>query len=122
MSLLNVHGAIDERTRSEAAKDWETDDPLENIHGDRPFLVKLQRPASLADAEQGRLGLMVYDRGRSVKGYIMMKGNEEFWNQAVAQMPYGSVIAKVYRWAQRTGDWKLSVCVDREPLNESLLW
>ena len=124
ITLIDLHATLDPDTAATAAKEWEKGNgPPENVHDDRMFLVKLQRPASLANAQSGQSGIAVYDRGRTMSGYIMMsQENAQFWQQTIPHMPYGSAVGKIYRWARRTGDWKLSVCVDREPRGENLQW
>ncbi|VDB84561.1 unnamed protein product [Peniophora sp. CBMAI 1063] len=87
--------------------------PPDNVHGDKAFLVKVQRPLMMwAD---GYLSMLVYDRNRTFQGNISKQENPKFWEAAMKQMPEGSSKVKIYRNARRTGDWTLSVCVDSEP-------
>ncbi|KZV66415.1 hypothetical protein PENSPDRAFT_654889 [Peniophora sp. CONT] len=118
--MFNLHGTLGPDVGTTAEDEWNSSDGApDNVHADRLFLVKLQRPLDL----ENNAGIAVYDRGRTVKGCITMTGeNAEVWSQAIAQMPYGSAVAKIYRWARRTEDWKLSICIDREPRGENLQW
>ncbi|VDB84575.1 unnamed protein product [Peniophora sp. CBMAI 1063] len=124
IALINARAALHPSVATTVADELETvGRPPRNVKGDRLFLVKLQRPASPAMAQSGEYGIAVYDRERTFTGYIMMNDeNQEFWRQSIQQMPYGSEIMKVYRWARHTGDWKLSICIDREPRHEDIQW
>lgn len=87
-----------------------------NPHGGRLFLVKLQAPLTgLFDT------IMVYDRQRSIQGYFMLDDNAEVYPEMISEMQgprggHGGV--KMYRWAKRSSDWELSICMDREPLTD----
>ncbi|KAI0356850.1 hypothetical protein OH77DRAFT_1477050 [Trametes cingulata] len=92
----------------------DTERPYPNAHGDNPFVVKLQvglggRPTHM----------MVYDRQRSFNSvYVTIGDNPREFAELVAEMegPRGGFGGlKMYRWAKRTGDWELSICVDRPP-------
>ncbi|KAI0032959.1 hypothetical protein K488DRAFT_48696 [Vararia minispora EC-137] len=80
-----------------------------NVHGDRAFLVKLQRPLGPIG-----MGILVYDRTRSFSGHINRAKDPGAYDQAMQYMPPGGAL-KIYRWAKRIGDWDLSICLDREP-------
>ncbi|KAL1661906.1 hypothetical protein GGF50DRAFT_104764 [Schizophyllum commune] len=88
-------------------------EPPANVHGDKLFLVKIQRP--LVPDLTPQAMMMVYDRNRTFEGYIIRRDNTGVYEEALAQMPYGTQKLKIYRWAKRVGDWQLSVCLDREP-------
>ncbi|VDB84564.1 unnamed protein product [Peniophora sp. CBMAI 1063] len=64
-----------------------------NIHEDKAFLVKLQRPMS--EQVHFRFPIMVYDRNRSFQGHIAPEDNTNTWNTIVAQMPPSKL--KIYR-------------------------
>ncbi|KAI0634536.1 hypothetical protein C8Q77DRAFT_1157348 [Trametes polyzona] len=85
--------------------------PYPNVHGDRAFLVKLQ----VGLAGPGRDNIMVYDRKRSF-GQVWIARDDDLaaFADLVAEMasPAGGYAGvKIYRWAKRTGDWELSICV-----------
>ncbi|KAI8996668.1 hypothetical protein BD414DRAFT_434731 [Trametes punicea] len=89
--------------------------PFPNVHGERLFLVKMQ--VGLAGA--ARDTIMVYDQQRSFGNvYVAREDGPALFSDLVGEMAgprggYGGV--KMYRWANRTGDRELSVCVDRRP-------
>ncbi|KAI0370797.1 hypothetical protein BV20DRAFT_994690 [Pilatotrama ljubarskyi] len=89
--------------------------PPPNVHSDKPFLVKLQ----VGLTGPSRDSIMVYDRQRSFGQVWLARGDDPAaFADLVAEMAgprggYGGV--KMYRWAKRTGEWELSVCVDRTP-------
>ncbi|KAI0372563.1 hypothetical protein BV20DRAFT_964170 [Pilatotrama ljubarskyi] len=89
--------------------------PFPNTHGDKPFLVKLQ----VGLGGPGLTGIMVYDRQRSFNQvYVTHWDNPVAFEELVEEMegPRGGFGGlKMYRWAKRTGDWELSICVDRQP-------
>ncbi|TFK85917.1 hypothetical protein K466DRAFT_525107 [Polyporus arcularius HHB13444] len=91
-----------------------------NIHGEKTFLVKVQAPHGVPQQ-----AFMIYDRRKSFRSVF-------FWREDAASV-YDDCIAeitgpriafggrKMYRWAKRTGDFELSVCLDREP-NTDIRW
>jgi hypothetical protein len=83
--------------------------PPSNIHSDRTFMIKLQRPLT-SDV----MGMLIYDRTRSFTGHVLRDAGPDVYDAAMRYMPLGSAL-KIYRWAKRVGDWELSVCMDREP-------
>ncbi|KZV68069.1 hypothetical protein PENSPDRAFT_634839 [Peniophora sp. CONT] len=95
-------------------------DAPENVHGDNATLVKIQRPLAKPETndENDAACMLVYDRYRTFTGHIFKKDNPELWGKAMKLMPYGSESVRVYRFAKRTGDWTLSVCLDREPFGK----
>ncbi|KZV68070.1 hypothetical protein PENSPDRAFT_687544 [Peniophora sp. CONT] len=88
--------------------------PPSNVHGDKTFIVKIQRPLIMTGADDF-LSMLVYDRNRTFTGHISSKENPGFWTAALEQMRAGSQKVKIYRNAKRSGDWTLSICLDREP-------
>lgn len=86
-----------------------------NECGDRPFLVKLQLEVPGAPPQS----MMVYDRKRSLGlVYVHRRDDDALFTRLVEEMRgprggYGGL--KMYRWARRSGEWELSVCVDRQP-------
>ncbi|KAJ3896384.1 hypothetical protein GG344DRAFT_72217 [Lentinula edodes] len=81
-----------------------------NMHSQNPFLIKMQR---------GLLGfmppIMIYDRTRSIQVYLCHDVDLEGHEKTMAQMHTGQKGQKIYRWAKRTGDDKLSVCLNKAP-------
>ncbi|VDB84563.1 unnamed protein product [Peniophora sp. CBMAI 1063] len=88
-------------------------DPPPNVHGTRPFIVKIQRPL-YPPRSTSRATMLVYDQKRTFQGHITAAENPRFWREALPLMPFNSSKQKIYRWAKRAGDWRLSVCLDRE--------
>ncbi|KAL1758281.1 hypothetical protein FB107DRAFT_207452 [Schizophyllum commune] len=84
-----------------------------NVHGDNAFLVKIQRPGSVVARDDDTAAMMVYDRNRSFQGYITPRENPGGYAQVLSLLAGGR--AKIYRWAKRTDDWVLNVCLDRAP-------
>ncbi|KAI0816920.1 hypothetical protein BC628DRAFT_1334034 [Trametes gibbosa] len=89
--------------------------PHPNAHGDRPFIVKIQ----VGLTGPARDTMMIYDRQRSFSEvYVARADDPVTFRDLVAEMTgprggYGGV--KMYRWAKRSGDWMLDICVDRRP-------
>ena len=88
-----------------------------NVWGDKLFLVKIQ--ISLGDGVPTHM--MVYDMKRSFQVYLAYEDEPELFGEILAEMVgprggYGGL--KMYRWARRSGDWQLDVCLDREPKTE----
>ncbi|KAH9848072.1 hypothetical protein C2E23DRAFT_740226 [Lenzites betulinus] len=89
--------------------------PPPDVHGDRPFIVKLQ----VGLTGPGRDTIVVYDRQRSFShAYVARMDNPAMFEELVTEMVgprggYGGV--KMYRWAKRSGDWTFEICVDRQP-------
>ncbi|KAL1741785.1 hypothetical protein HDZ31DRAFT_44669 [Schizophyllum fasciatum] len=84
-----------------------------NVHGDNVFLVKIQRPDNLGPCREDTVSMMVYDRNRTFHGYITRRDNPAGYYPLLALLAGGK--PKVYRWAKRTDDWVLNVCLDRAP-------
>ena len=68
--------------------------------------------------------VMMYDRQRSMTVYFLEKGNEATFRQIKAEMSgprggWGGL--KAYRYAKRTGDFELSLCLDQQP-TEDIRW
>ncbi|EIN07040.1 hypothetical protein PUNSTDRAFT_45565 [Punctularia strigosozonata HHB-11173 SS5] len=76
-----------------------------DVHQGRPFLVKLQAGAAV----------LVYDQQRSFQGYITRATQPTIYDEMMEEMKTGYLGAKIYRWAQRTGDNELTICLDRAP-------
>lgn len=95
-------------------------EPHPNVHGTKPFVVKIQRPlyppqgASFAT-------MLVYDQKRTFQGHITAADNPQFWGEALLLMPFNSSKQKIYCWAKRSADWRLSICLNRE-VGETPQW
>ncbi|TFK80178.1 hypothetical protein K466DRAFT_592002 [Polyporus arcularius HHB13444] len=117
MSNINKFSS-DFSGRSTATRKFEAaDPPPPNVWGDRVFMIKLQ--VALSYGEPGHM--MLYDRKRSFQGFMLRKDNPAF-AELYAEMlgPRGGFGGmKMYRWAKRTGDWELSVCLDRQPQTDT---
>ncbi|OSD02564.1 hypothetical protein PYCCODRAFT_1389695 [Trametes coccinea BRFM310] len=93
-------------------------EPFPNVHGDKPFLIKMQ----VGLTGPARDTFMVYDRQRSFGTvFIARMDDPQMFAELLSEMMgsrggYGGV--KMYRWAKRMGDWELGVCIDRQPEGE----
>ena len=69
--------------------------------------------------------MLIYDRQRSFKeAYFVLADDPPTHSAVLAEIrgPRGGYDGlKMYRWAKRTGDYQLSVCLDREPA-APILW
>lgn len=91
-----------------------------NIHGTRPFLVKIQYNG---DPE---LGTLIYDRQRSFEVYFPRYADED---EAAVYDALVQVIVrnerwrgvKAFFWARRVGDWELDLALDRLP-DQDIKW
>ncbi|RDX40254.1 hypothetical protein OH76DRAFT_1413095 [Lentinus brumalis] len=92
-----------------------------NVWGDRVFIVKLQ-----VGVVPGQYPyMMIYDRKRSFEVFLRSEEDVELFATFVGEMRgerggHGGI--KMYRWARRTGDWELSVCLDRVPPPTDTNW
>ncbi|KAL1741784.1 hypothetical protein HDZ31DRAFT_66589 [Schizophyllum fasciatum] len=109
MSAVSVNHSSGQPNRPWSDKN----EPPPNVHGDKLFLVKVQRPL-IPDSSPNAM-MMVYDRSRTFEGYIIRRDNPGVYEEAMAQMPERTQKLKIYRWAKRVDGWKLSICLDREP-------
>lgn len=91
--------------------------PSPNIHGDSPFMVKLQISALNLATNQS---MMIYDRQRSFQLHFDRVESPQVFDEVWEEMKTKGVMGglKMYRWARRTGDWELEVCVDRKPIDD----
>ncbi len=79
-----------------------------NIYGDSYHIVKLQLPLTTS----GPSHILVYDKSKSFQLFFRADKNFDAFTEAVEEM--GSW-PKMYRWAQRVGDWEWKFCLNREP-------
>ncbi len=84
-----------------------------NMHGDKLFLVKIQAGMGTETT------MLIYDRNRTFKEvFFFLEDDPETHAAVLAEIRgprggYGGL--KMYRWAKRTGDRQLSICLDRPP-------
>ncbi|KAI1792753.1 hypothetical protein LXA43DRAFT_314162 [Ganoderma leucocontextum] len=105
---------------TDADRTWprEDDPPPPNIHGDKAFLVKFQAPQVV----WAYPAFLMYDRQHSF-GEVFFSAEDRLEAYATfmeeVQGPRGGYRGgKMYRWARRTGDKELTVCLDKEPTTE----
>ncbi|KAI0704233.1 hypothetical protein C8T65DRAFT_830856 [Cerioporus squamosus] len=111
MSNMNKFSSVRSHDPTRKITDSESAPP--NVWGDRVFMIKLQ--VGLGSETPGHM--MIYDRKRSFQGFMLREDNpafDEFYMEMLG--PRGGFQGmKMYRWAKRTGDWELTVCLDRQP-------
>lgn len=99
-----------------------TDGVLPNTHGDQPFLLKVQ--------DNGQPSLMVYDRARDLSAFFYRPESWQAeggkWKElkdviTVKGFHPDSIRSKCYFWAKRTGDWEVSLALDRVP-DQAIPW
>ncbi|KAH8798446.1 hypothetical protein DL96DRAFT_1639411 [Flagelloscypha sp. PMI_526] len=125
-------GSLDEMLRAEKRPNHKDTDHIHkvnsakkpevpsNIHGEKPFVIKLQSGV-LPGARKGGRNMMIYDRQRSFQLYFDEPENDaRVFDQVLYEMHTNGVSGgmKMYRYAKRTGDWEISLCVDRGPVGE----
>ncbi|PIL28918.1 hypothetical protein GSI_08965 [Ganoderma sinense ZZ0214-1] len=108
--LMNRHTSL----ANPVHKQFLLDDarPCVDVYGGRPFLAKMQ--ISPPTVTPGRI--MVYDRRQTFLGFLREDVDLRAFAECAAEIqgPRGGLMGlKMYRWARRTGDWELSVCLDR---------
>ncbi|KAF5355092.1 hypothetical protein D9756_005575 [Leucocoprinus leucothites] len=84
-----------------------TDQPPPNTYGDKYYLVKLQMPL-LGPSTQ----ILTYDKRKSFQLFIRQDLNPDTFSDAAHAL---GDYPKIYRWAQRVGDWEWKICFDQEP-------
>lgn len=94
--------------------------PPPNVHGTKPFLVKIQRPlvGGVPGTElSSSHSMFVYDRQRSFKLHFYGRENPELYNKTYVMIANESSCngVKMYRWARRSDDWTLEICLDKVP-------
>ena len=95
----------------------DTDPAPPDVWGDKVFMIKFQVPATFGEPDH----IMIYDRKRSFRVFVLRKNNPAFGDfYAEMLSPRGGFQGlKMYRWAKRTGEWGLSVCLDRQPQTDT---
>ncbi|KAH8798448.1 hypothetical protein DL96DRAFT_1720569 [Flagelloscypha sp. PMI_526] len=96
--------------------------PPSNIHGEKLFVVKLRSNAASGRAlPKGERNMLVYDRQRSFQVLFKeLEDDADVFNQVLNEMHRNGVSGgvKMFRYAKRTGDWEIRLCVDRGPIGE----
>ncbi|KAI0752544.1 hypothetical protein C8Q80DRAFT_1302173 [Daedaleopsis nitida] len=69
---------------------------------------------------------MIYDRKRTFQSFLLREDDTDGFHDVLGEMVASPRRrcdgCKMYRWAKRTGDWELSICLDREPKLEACKW
>ena len=68
--------------------------------------------------------ILIYDRKRDFQVQLCRNEDPQGYGtiaQAVRDGP-GFQGQKIYRWARRLDDYKLSICTDRVPAKDSIQW
>ncbi|EJF59852.1 hypothetical protein DICSQDRAFT_171585 [Dichomitus squalens LYAD-421 SS1] len=85
-----------------------------NVHSEKVFVVKLQGGMEAAAAT-----ILVYDRQHSFEDVLFLgEDDPETYAALVAEVRGrrgGEQGVKMHRWARRIGDYRLSICLDRQP-------
>ncbi|KZS94838.1 hypothetical protein SISNIDRAFT_484370 [Sistotremastrum niveocremeum HHB9708] len=89
-----------------------TEGPSPNIHGNNPFVVKIQ----MRDDD-----VYIYDRQASIDFFVMRSKDREHYMMLCAAARTGLISGKCYRWVKRVSDLELSVCLDKQP-PQDLKW
>ncbi|KAI0704243.1 hypothetical protein C8T65DRAFT_728205 [Cerioporus squamosus] len=106
MSNMNKFSSFSSHDPTRKVSDSDAAPP--NVWGDRVFMIKLQ------------VGLGIYDDLRPEA--LLPRLHAEEGQPRVRRVLHGDAGSarglqgmKMYRWAKRTGDWELTVCLDRQP-------
>ncbi len=86
-------------------------DPPPNRYGRAVFVIKFQ----ISMETTGHF--MLYDRHQTMRVYVLQEQDLDLFQKFKEEMegPRGGYMGrKMYRWAKRTSDFELSVCLDRE--------
>ncbi|KAL4244338.1 MYND-type zinc finger protein samB [Abortiporus biennis] len=122
----NLKGRPDPDELKDVIRNYKKDSPPPpNIHGEKIFLVKIQRSTDVVNPLDAQ-NMYIYDRQRSCEFYFLRDNDNEGTFMEILNVmlgpkggPYDGL--KMYRWAKRTGDLELSICLDREP-KETIKW
>ena len=87
---------------------------LKNVHGEKPFLVKIQVAGFDGPS------MLIYDRQRSFQATYLRSDSEDPQGfQRLADVVHKGIMGlKAYRWAKFVDGERLSVCVDVEPRDD----
>ncbi|PSR74746.1 hypothetical protein PHLCEN_2v9625 [Hermanssonia centrifuga] len=116
---VNRFSSLTSLPKTTTPSSFSSSSPPPNVHGEKLFLVKMQ--ISIIASEGN---LLIYDRQRSMQVYFLQTTDPALFALFKEEMdgPRGGYMGmKMYRWAKRTGDFQLSVCLDREP-GEEIKW
>ncbi|PIL28924.1 hypothetical protein GSI_08971 [Ganoderma sinense ZZ0214-1] len=88
-----------------------------DVYGGDMFLAKMQLQTA---AQRGRGHIMLYDRRMTFVAFLREDKDREVFREFVEEMqgPRGYMGVRMHRWVKRTGNWELSVCLDREPATD----
>lgn len=112
-SLYGGSHSNESEKRMKAVKRGEEEVPP-NQHGDNPFLIKIQY--------NGTPHMMVYDRTRALETHFNRSDNPKLFDQIAGLVRgKGFMGMKIYVWAKRTGDFELSLALDKVP-DQNVLW
>lgn len=97
--------------------------PEPNIHGDKPFLVKIQVPSgSLSNDRRSTGSIRIYDRRMSLDVHFLQRSDpQKFYFLEIVTGNMDKAGFELYRWAKRIDDWQLRICIDREPETD-IIW
>ncbi|KAF9262698.1 hypothetical protein L218DRAFT_867173 [Marasmius fiardii PR-910] len=115
MSNLSFQDPLQGSRKSPGATSASPSTVAPNVHGNNPFLVKIQRAMGNDDG-----AMMIYDRQRSFQLHLIRSKDVASHTEALRQMNTSTTGLKIYRWAKRTGDKQLSICFDRPPPSDPL--
>ena len=109
--------------KTSAANKLDPSNAPPNEHADRLFLIKLQGGLP----GMGPPGhFMIYDRKRTFQTFMQRDSDPARFVAVLTEMTASPRTkydgCKMYRWAKRTGDWELSLCLDREPKPDMCRW
>ncbi|VDB84549.1 unnamed protein product [Peniophora sp. CBMAI 1063] len=107
-TLLNHKRRLDRVLRGE---------PPKNVHGDKVFLIHV-------DGGLNGSRVKVHDRTRSIQSSLLEQDDGANFRELLPRPTNDLYVvdsSRTYRWARRTGDWELSICLDRKP-TENTMW
>ncbi|KAI1792751.1 hypothetical protein LXA43DRAFT_1004925 [Ganoderma leucocontextum] len=122
LTLLNRHTSMSlpgARGSSPMTKQFVLSDRLvhADAYGGGLFLAKMQLQTA---APRGRGHILIYDRRMTFVAFLREDKDREAFREFVEELkgPRGYMGVRMHRWVKRTGDWELSVCLDREPATD----
>ena len=88
-----------------------------DAYGGGMFLAKMQLQTA---AQRGKGHIMMYDRRMTFVAFLREDKDREAYKEFLEEIqgPRGYMGARMHRWVKRTGDWEVSVCLDREPATD----
>lgn len=87
-----------------------------NTHGNRPFLIKIlassESPSeSPYEVNGSSAAVSIYDKGKTLTVIVLQESDPQQYELLITATRSTSH----FRWAKRTCDWQMSICIDREP-------